>query len=47
MAGTFNVGNTRKFIVEICERKSAWDRLVTVSFVGHHVCCNEMFYITV
>jgi hypothetical protein len=47
MAGTFNVGKTRKFMVEICERKSAWDRLVKVSFVGHHVCCNEMFYITV
>jgi len=47
MAGTVNVGKTRKFIVEICERKSAWDRVVKVSFVGHHVCCNEMFYITV
>jgi hypothetical protein len=47
MAGTINVGKTRKFIVERCERQSAWDRLVKVSFVGHHVCCNEMFHITV
>jgi hypothetical protein len=35
--------NVGKFIVEICERKSAWDRLLKVAFVGHHVCCNEMF----
>jgi hypothetical protein len=28
MAGTFDVGKTRKFIIEICECKSAWDRLV-------------------
>jgi hypothetical protein len=28
MAGIFDVGKTRKVRVEICERKSAWDRLV-------------------
>jgi len=47
MAGTVNVGKTRKFIVGVCERKLAWDIFVKVSFVGHHVCCNEMFFITV
>jgi hypothetical protein len=43
MVGIFNLGKTRKCIVEICEPKSAWDRLVKVAFVGHHVCCNEIF----
>jgi hypothetical protein len=47
MVGIFNVVKTRKFVVEICERKSAWDRLVKVALVGHHVCRNEMFEITV
>jgi hypothetical protein len=43
MVGILNVGKIRKCIVEICEPKSAWDRLLKVALVGHHVCCNEIF----
>ncbi len=47
MVGILNVRKIRKCMVEICEPKSAWDRLLKVALVGHHVCSNEIFLITV